>query len=101
MTYGDGSRDPKLMTTSCSGFPPMVTLDIAAHELSHGVTEYTSGLIYQHSYGGINEALSDIMAQCVLDYAHENQVGAGGHCYGYYPWPVQGRLGVAEGGGAV
>jgi len=58
MTYGDGSRDPKALTTSCKGFPPMVTLDITAHEMQHGVTEHTSGLIYQHSYGGINEGLS-------------------------------------------
>jgi Zn-dependent metalloprotease len=58
MTYGDGSRSPRELTSSCSGFPPMVTLDIAAHEMAHGVTEYTSGLIYEHSSGGINEALS-------------------------------------------
>ncbi|GBF89960.1 peptidase [Raphidocelis subcapitata] len=71
MTYGDGSRSPRELSSSCKGFPPMVTLDIAAHEMAHGVTEYTSGLVYEHSSGGINEALSDIMAQCVLDYAHE------------------------------
>lgn len=47
MTYGDGSRDPRALNTSCKGFPPMVTLDITAHEMSHGVTEYTSGLIYE------------------------------------------------------
>jgi hypothetical protein len=47
MTYGDGSRDPKTWNTSCEGFPPLTTLDIIAHELTHGVTEYSAGLIYQ------------------------------------------------------
>lgn len=46
MTYGDGSRNPKNIS-SCDGFPPLVALDITAHEMSHGVTEYTSGLLYQ------------------------------------------------------
>jgi Zn-dependent metalloprotease len=36
-------------------------LDIVAHELSHGVTEFTSGLIYQNESGALNEAFSDIM----------------------------------------
>jgi hypothetical protein len=62
MSYGDGSRDPRQLTTSCKGFPPMVTLDIAAHEIGHGVTEHTSGLIYERSYGGINEGLSGARA---------------------------------------
>jgi len=56
------------------GLPPGVTLDgqswnflsggidVVAHELSHGVTEYTSGLIYQNESGALNEAFSDIMA---------------------------------------
>jgi bacillolysin len=36
-------------------------LDIVAHELSHGVTEFTSGLIYENESGALNEAFSDIM----------------------------------------
>jgi bacillolysin len=36
-------------------------LDIVAHELSHGVTEFTSGLIYQDESGALNEAFSDVM----------------------------------------
>jgi thermolysin len=36
-------------------------LDIVAHELSHGVTEFSSGLIYQDESGALNEAFSDIM----------------------------------------
>jgi len=40
-------------------------LDIVAHELSHGVTEYTSNLIYRNESGALNEAFSDIMGTAV------------------------------------
>src|SRR5205823_5589717 len=36
-------------------------LDIVAHELSHGVTQFTSSLIYLNESGALNEAFSDIM----------------------------------------
>jgi thermolysin len=36
-------------------------LDIVAHELTHGVTRFTSNLIYQNESGALNEAFSDIM----------------------------------------
>jgi bacillolysin len=56
------------------GLPPGVTLDglsftyfsgaidIVGHELTHGVTAYTSNLIYRNESGALNEAFSDIMA---------------------------------------
>jgi thermolysin len=37
------------------------SLDVVAHELTHGVTESSSGLIYQNESGALNEAFSDIM----------------------------------------
>jgi thermolysin len=37
-------------------------LDVVAHELTHGVTEYTSNLIYRNESGALNESFSDIMA---------------------------------------
>ena len=40
-------------------------LDIVAHELSHGVTAYTSDLIYRNESGALNEAFSDIMGAAV------------------------------------
>jgi thermolysin len=36
-------------------------LDIVAHELTHGVTEFTSNLIYRNESGALNEAFSDMM----------------------------------------
>jgi bacillolysin len=62
------------------GLPPSVTvygqrvnylagaLDVVAHELSHGVTDYASKLIYQGEPGALNEAFSDIMATAVEFY---------------------------------
>ena len=56
------------------GAPPEVTfggqtwdflsgaLDIVTHELTHGVTEYTSNLIYRNESGALNESFSDMMA---------------------------------------
>lgn len=40
-------------------------LDIVAHELTHGVTDYTSDLIYRNESGALNESFSDIMGTAV------------------------------------
>jgi len=59
------------------GLPPNVTLDgqtvdyfagaidVVAHELSHGVTEFTSNLIYRNESGALNESFSDMMGTSV------------------------------------
>jgi len=60
MTYGDGDG-----TT----FRPLVALDVAGHEMTHGVTSRTAGLIYSGESGGLNEATSDIMGTMVEFYA--------------------------------
>jgi thermolysin len=41
------------------------SLDIVAHELTHGVTESSSNLIYMNESGALNEAFSDIMGTSV------------------------------------
>lgn len=46
----------------CDG---LVADDVVAHELTHGVTEHTSGLFYFYQSGAINESLSDIWAEFV------------------------------------
>ena len=40
-------------------------LDVVAHELTHGVTQFSSGLIYRGESGALNEAFSDIIGVCV------------------------------------
>ncbi len=53
MTFGDGA------TT----FYPLVSLDVTAHEVSHGFTEFNSNLTYSGQSGGINEAFSDMAGE--------------------------------------
>jgi thermolysin len=40
-------------------------LDIVAHELTHGVTDFSSSLIYENESGALNEAFSDIMGTSI------------------------------------
>ena len=61
MTYGDGNGTTYL---------PLVAIDIAGHEMSHGVTSRTAGLIYSGESGGLNEATSDIFGTMVEFYAN-------------------------------
>ena len=39
--------------------------DVVAHELTHGVTQYNSGLFYYFQSGAINESLSDIFGEYI------------------------------------
>ena len=39
--------------------------DIVGHELTHGVTDYTSGLYYYYQSGAINEAMSDVFGEFI------------------------------------
>ena len=55
MTYGDGG------TT----FSPLTSLDVAGHEMSHGVTSHTANLNYSGDAGGLNEATSDVFGTMV------------------------------------
>ncbi|MCW2865955.1 MAG: griselysin, Metallo peptidase family [Marmoricola sp.] len=61
MTYGDGDG---------VSYGPLVSLDVAGHEMSHGVTENTAGLTYSGESGGLNEATSDIFGTMVEFYAN-------------------------------
>lgn len=40
-------------------------LDVVAHELTHGVTDYSSRLIYMNESGALNESFSDMMAVAI------------------------------------
>lgn len=39
--------------------------DVVAHEFTHGVTQFESGLVYRNASGAINEAFSDIWGEFV------------------------------------
>jgi bacillolysin len=45
--------------------PMPAALDVIGHELTHGVTENTAGLLYQDQPGALNEAISDIFGEFV------------------------------------
>jgi Zn-dependent metalloprotease len=61
MTYGDGDN-------VAAG--PLVSIDVAGHEMSHGVTEHTANLTYSGESGGLNEATSDIFGTLVEFYSN-------------------------------
>ncbi|MFI6657303.1 M4 family metallopeptidase [Streptomyces sp. NPDC050523] len=62
MTYGDGSGNAD----------PLTSLDVAGHEMSHGVTSNTAGLNYSGESGGLNEATSDIFGTGVEFFANNS-----------------------------
>ncbi|MEO6999582.1 MAG: protealysin inhibitor emfourin, partial [Terracoccus sp.] len=45
------------------------SLDVIGHELTHGVTEHTAGLMYQGQSGALNESVSDVFGSLVKQYA--------------------------------
>lgn len=56
MCYGNGNV----------GFEPLMkAIDVAAHEMAHGVTQNTAGLEYEGESGAINESMSDIFGAMV------------------------------------
>ncbi|MDK1477030.1 M4 family metallopeptidase, partial [Streptomyces sp. 549] len=60
MTYGDGANNQK----------PLTSMDVAAHEMTHGLTSNTAKLVYAGESGGLNEATSDIFAAAVEFHAN-------------------------------
>ncbi|MBS0226725.1 MAG: M4 family metallopeptidase [Proteobacteria bacterium] len=58
MYFGDGA----------STFYPLVSLDVASHEISHGFTEQNSNLTYSGMSGGMNEAFSDMAGETAEYY---------------------------------
>ncbi|MBT8196602.1 MAG: M4 family metallopeptidase, partial [Bacteroidia bacterium] len=60
MTYGDGDG---------STFTPLTALDVVGHEITHGVTEFSSNLIYSYESGALNESFSDIFGAAIEFYA--------------------------------
>ncbi|WP_030234168.1 M4 family metallopeptidase [Streptomyces sp. NRRL S-350] len=60
MSYGDGNGDAA----------PLTEIDVAGHEMTHGVTAATANLNYAGESGGLNEATSDIMGTMVEWYAN-------------------------------
>lgn len=59
MVYGDGNGVT---------FGPLArSLDVVAHELTHGITQYTAALSYEGEGGSLNESFSDIFGALIDD----------------------------------
>jgi Zn-dependent metalloprotease/PKD repeat protein len=54
LVYGDGD--------GVNAGPLGNAFDVVTHELTHAVTTYTAGLVYQNESGALNEAMSDVFA---------------------------------------
>ena len=61
MVFGDG--DDMLFTDFTK------SLDVIAHELTHGVTEFACGLEYHNQSGALNELMSDVFGSLVKQWA--------------------------------
>lgn len=57
MVFGDGDGQVFGRFTA--------SLDVIGHELAHGVTEHTAGLLYRNQSGALNESLSDVFGSLV------------------------------------
>ena len=61
MIYGDG--DGRLFNRFT------LSLDVIAHELTHGVTQYSAALDYDEQSGALNESFSDVFGILTKQYA--------------------------------
>jgi len=61
MVFGDG--DGVLFTDLTK------SLDVIAHELTHGVTQFAAGLEYHNQSGALNESISDVFGSLVKQWS--------------------------------
>ena len=66
MVFGDG--DGQVFGRFTSSFT------VIGHELTHGVTQYTAGLVYRGQPGALNESISDVFGSLVEQYAKKQTV---------------------------
>jgi hypothetical protein len=66
MVYGDG--DGQVFKTFTDA------LDVIAHELTHGVTQFTAQLAYQGQSGALNESMSDVFGSMLKQWARKQTV---------------------------
>ncbi|MBT6029447.1 MAG: PKD domain-containing protein [Crocinitomicaceae bacterium] len=59
MTYGDGG----------GGWTALTALDIAGHEIGHGLCTFSANLVYQDESGALNESFSDIWGTSIENFA--------------------------------
>jgi len=67
MTFGDGNGSTLL---------PYTSIDIVAHEFTHGITTFSSGLIYDGESGALSESFSDIFGEIIENKALHDRGGS-------------------------
>jgi Zn-dependent metalloprotease len=67
MTFGDG--DGEIFTSFTQ------SLDVVAHELAHGVTQYTADLEYFSQSGALNEHFSDVFGSAITQHVLKQDAG--------------------------
>jgi len=73
--FWDGSAMNFNKRSNSNTYPGGVTgIDVTGHELSHGVTQETSGLNYSKEPGAMNESMSDIMGKSVQFWSKPTDV---------------------------
>ncbi len=63
-TFGNQAGKELIMIQSPQN-QSWTALDVVGHEFTHGVTKYTSNLVYEKESGALNESFSDIMGYCI------------------------------------
>jgi bacillolysin len=67
ITYGDGDGTTTFRELSGG-------LDVTTHEFTHGVTEFTSDLVYKDESGALNESFSDMMGNSSEFFAAQKRL---------------------------
>lgn len=67
MVFGDGDGEVFLDFT--------LPVDVIAHELAHGLTQYTANLSYYGQPGALNESVSDVFGSLVKQYTLDQTAG--------------------------
>ena len=68
MVFGDGDG---VVFTDFTG-----SVDVIAHELTHGVTEFSAGLEYHNQSGALNESMSDVFGSLVKQWSLQQTADA-------------------------
>jgi Zn-dependent metalloprotease len=65
MTFGDGDGEIFISFTE--------SLEVVAHELAHGVTQFTADLEYFSQSGALNEHFSDVFGSAITQYVSKQK----------------------------
>jgi bacillolysin len=86
MVYGQTTDNTAKRLVSYSRF-----LDVIAHELTHGITDNTSKLVYQGESGALNESISDIFGILVKNWDWSTESGGS---VAKWSWEIGSGLGA-------